>query len=124
MFPSRAALAFLLLHGASTAQQYVISTVAGGTPPPTPVAALSASFSTPGGVPVDAAGNVYFSSAGENPTGANIFKVDANGVLTRVAGNSRAGYSGDGGPAIAAQLHTPEGLAVDADGNLYIADTL
>ena len=105
-------------------QQYVISTGAGGAPPPTPVAALSASFSTPGGVVVDTAGNVYFSSAGESPTGANIFKVDASGVLTRVAGNSRPGYSGDGGPATAAQLHTPEGLAVDADGNLYIADTL
>jgi uncharacterized protein (TIGR03437 family) len=105
-------------------QQYVISTVAGGAPPPTPVAALSASFSTAGGVAVDTAGNVYFSSADENPTGANIFKVDANGVLTRVAGNSRPGYAGDGGPATAAQLHTPEGLAVDADGNLYIADIL
>src|SRR5256885_7203611 len=42
--------------------------------------------------------------------------------MTRVAGNGRAGNSGDGGPAIAAQLSFPAGIAADAAGNLYVAD--
>ena len=52
-----------------------------------------------------------------------VYKLDPNGVLTRIAGNSQPGYSGDGGPASAAQLNQPAGLAVDSSGNLYIADT-
>jgi sugar lactone lactonase YvrE len=99
---------------AAEGQQYVISTVAGGAPPPTPIAGVQASIGQPQGVAVDSAGNVYF-------TGLNcVFKVDSKGVMTRVAGNSRAGYSGDGGPATSAQLFAPNGLAVDASGNLFI----
>ena len=97
-------------------QQYVVSTFAGGAPPATPVSALSAYFGSPGGVAVDKGGNIYFSSLN------SVFKVDSSETLTRVAGNSRRGYSGDGGSAVAAQLDTPEGLAVDAAGNIYIAD--
>jgi uncharacterized protein (TIGR03437 family) len=51
-----------------------------------------------------------------------VFKVDAGGTLTRIAGNARAGNSGDGGPAVAAQLIFPMGLAVDAAGNVFVAD--
>jgi len=80
------------------AQDYAISTVAGGTPPPTPVQAMRASISGPQGVATDGAGNIYFSSR------YCVFKLDSSGVLSRVAGNSRVGYSGDGGPAIQAQL--------------------
>ena len=97
-------------------QQYVVTTVAGGAPPATPVSALNAYFSGPGGVAVDKGGNIYFSSVN------TVFKINPSGTLTRVAGNSRRGYSGDGAPATAAQLDTPEGLAVDAAGNLYLAD--
>src|SRR5437016_1751999 len=97
------ALSFLLVSGAvlspAQIQQFVISTYAGGAPPPTPVAALYASIGYATGVAVDGAGNVYFIS-----TLNCVFKVDVNGVLTRVAGNSRSGYSGDGGSAITAQL--------------------
>jgi len=49
-------------------------------------------------------------------------KIDANGIITTVAGTGTPGFSGDGGPATAARLHSPEGLAWDADGNLYISD--
>lgn len=97
-------------------QQYVISTIAGGVPPPTPVAAAKASIGDPPRVAVDAAGQVYFASL------HSVFRVDAGGTLTRIAGTGQSGYSGDGGPATAAQLSFPIGLAVDAAGNVYVAD--
>src|SRR5438045_3311939 len=107
----------VVLAGASAlAQQYAISTVAGGAPPPTPIAAKSASIGDPARVAVDAAGNVYFSSL------HSIFRVDASGTLTRYAGNGRAGNSGDNGSATLAQLNTPMGMAFDAAGNLFVAD--
>ncbi len=102
------------------AQQYVITTVAGGAPVPTPVAATSGPLSQISGVTADDAGNVYF-------TGNNcVFKVNPYGVLTLGAGNSSPGYSGDGGPAAMAQFQFlgPTGVAVDKAGNVYIADTL
>ena len=109
----------LLLAGSSLAlaQQYTITTAAGGAPPPTPVAATSTSIGQPSRVTVDAKGNTYFSS------GNTVFKMDGSGNLTVVAGNSRAGYSGDGGPALQAQLNLPQGIAFDKNGNLYIADS-
>jgi uncharacterized protein (TIGR03437 family) len=98
-------------------QQYSISTVAGGAPPPTPVAATSTTVGQPRRVAVDSAGNAYFSA------GNSVFKLSGS-TLTVVAGNSRVGFSGDGGPALNAQLNTPAGLALDSAGNLYIADSL
>ena len=98
-------------------QQYSISTVAGGAPPPTPAAAASTSIGQPNRVMVDGSGNVYFSSLN------CVFKMDGGGNLTVMAGNSRPGFSGDGGPATRAQLNEPQGLALDKAGNLYIADS-
>ena len=117
-FRALAGLGLLLVSGtAAWAQQYVISTIAGGAPPPTPIAAVNASIGLTYGVATDAAGNVYFTS--DNC----VFRLEQqNGVLTRVAGNSRAGYSGDGGPAINAQLSDPRGVAVDGAGNLFFVD--
>jgi uncharacterized protein (TIGR03437 family) len=108
-----------LLAGASIAlaQQYSISTVAGGAPPATPAAAASLSMGQPARVAVDASGNVYFSSSN------CVFKIGSTGTVTLVAGNSRAGFSGDGGLAVNAQLNSPQGLAFDPNGNLYIADS-
>src|SRR5664279_2572581 len=107
----------LLLAGTAFAQQYTISTVAGGAPPATPVASLSTSIGQPRKL-VLSGSNVYFSS------GNSVFKIDGSGTLTLIAGNSRAGFAGDGGPAVSAQLNAPQGLALDAAGNLYIADAL
>lgn len=51
-----------------------------------------------------------------------MLRVDANGTITKVAGTSTAGFSGDGGPATAAQLDGPYGVAIDHQGAVYIAD--
>src|ERR1017187_7465069 len=118
MFSVRVALGFLVMSGAAVAQQYVISTYAGGSPPTTPVAAVYASIGLPQGIATDATGSVYFSSSAKS-----VFKVDSGGTLTLVAGNSRVGYSGDGGLATNAQISGGVGLALDPAGNLYIADT-
>jgi sugar lactone lactonase YvrE len=81
--------------------------------------ATSALLHTPHGVAVDAAGNLYVADA-EN---SRIRKVGPSGIISTVAGNGAAGFSGDGGPAASAWLNYPLGVAVDAAGNLYIADT-
>ncbi len=108
---------FLLVAGTLLGQQYVISTIAGGGPLSSPVNALNLPLGTPQGVATDNAGNFYFTSLN------CVFRVDQNGVMTRVAGNARAGYSGDGGPAPSAQLAGALAVAVDAAGNIFIADT-
>jgi len=106
----------LLAAAAAPAQQYVISTVAGGAPPANVASAAGISIGHPNRVTVDSSGNVYFSSLN------CVFKLSTNDSLAVVAGNSRAGFSGDGGPAVNAQLNSPQGLAVDSSGNIYIAD--
>ena len=97
-------------------QQYSISTIAGGVPPATPAVARNASIS-PEQVATDSNGNVFFSSNNA------VFEIDSTGLLTRIAGNSRAGASGDGGSALDAQFNRPGGIAVDKDGNVFIADS-
>src|SRR5438874_9925565 len=114
MIRPRFSLAWVLFGSALWSQQYVISTIAGGVPPPTPSLAAKASIGDPARVAADAAGNVYFASL------HTVFKVDPAGTLLRVAGNGRPGYSGDAGPATAAQLIFPVGVAVDGSGNIYV----
>ena len=83
-------------------------------------AATLAAISTPGGLAIDGAGDVYFADSGNHV----VRRIDINGNITTVAGTPQSGgYSGDGGPATAAKLYLPEGIALDAAGNLYIADT-
>jgi len=81
--------------------------------------AKNAALSKPVGVATDADGNIYIADTGNN----RIRKVTPTGVISTVAGNGSAGFSGDGGLATSATLASPGGLAVDAVGNLYIADT-
>ena len=70
------------------------------------------------GVAVDGAGNIYIADVGNN----RVRKV-INGIITTVAGNGERGSSGDGGPAVQAALAGPAAVALDASGNLFIADT-
>jgi len=97
----------------------VISTLAGGAMLATTAPGASVSIPVQYGVAADASGNVYFPVPYLNA----VFKSDPNGVVTRIAGTGVAGYWGDGGPALSAQLYSPNGVAVDASGNLFISDT-
>ena len=110
------ALGFLLAPGWLGAQQYVISTIAGGAPPPTPGAAITASIGSAYGLATDASGTLYFTSSN------CVFKLDKTGVMTRIAGSGRSHYSGDGGPASAAEFSSLSRIAFDAAGNLYVGD--
>jgi sugar lactone lactonase YvrE len=81
--------------------------------------AVSAQLATaPGGLAVDGSGNLFIADQGNN----RVRKVSSNGIITTLAGTGVAGFSGDGGLATAAQLSQPEAVAVDASGNVYIAD--
>ena len=111
-----ALLAIAALAPLSPAQK-VVSTIAGGGPNNLP--GVSANLNEPQLMAADSAGNYYIAARGQN----RIFKVDSTGQLTVFAGNGVAGYEGDAGPAIAAELNTPQGVAIDNSGNIFIADT-
>ena len=70
------------------------------------------------GLVADNAGNLYIAE-----TTNRIRKVDASGIITTVAGNGTSGYTGDGGPAISAQLDNPQDVVADSAGNFYISDS-
>jgi len=81
--------------------------------------ATNASLNTPRDVAIDAQGNVYIADALHQV----IRKIDATTkIITTIAGTGTTGFSGDGGLAILAELNDPAGLALDAAGNLFIAD--
>jgi sugar lactone lactonase YvrE len=80
--------------------------------------AKSAALVLPSNLAFDKAGNYYIADA----VGNRIRKVDTKGRITTVAGTGVSGYTGDGGPATAATLSLPEGVAVDGAGNIFIAD--
>ena len=113
------------LHG------QVINTVAGTTWvfPSQPVAALKAPLESPTGLAADLQGNVYVSDINNSV----VMRLSQDGILSVVAGNGALGFSGDGGPAVSASLSlsgaglpglfVSGGVAVDASGNVYIADT-
>ncbi len=81
-------------------------------------AATLAALYYPIGLAVDADGNVFVADAGNNAVRC----ITKDGIINTIAGTGAAGYSGDGGPAIAAKLNHPTGVTIDAAGDLYIAD--
>ena len=83
------------------------------------VKALESSFAFPCDVRLDSKGNIFVADL-ENH---RIRKIMRDGLVTTVAGSGVAGYAGDGGPAINAQLNSPWGIFLDKDDNLLIADT-
>ncbi len=96
--------------------QKVTTVVGGATQEGVP--ATQAALIFPEYAVVDAQGNLYISDFGSN----RVRKVGPSGTITTYAGTGVAGFSGDGGPAVRAQLSAVTGLALDPAGNLYIAD--
>jgi uncharacterized protein (TIGR03437 family) len=100
----------------------VVTTAAGNGAPgsggdggPAPLAQLN----QPSACTLDSAGDLYIADTWNH----RIRRVDINGFIATVAGAGVAGYSGDEGPATAALLDAPAGVAVDDNGNIYISDT-
>ena len=84
-----------------------------------PTQATSVPLILPGGLAYDAAGNLYFAETGNHV----VRRMSATGVLTTVAGTGVQGFGGDGGAATSAMLDSPLAVALDAAGDLYIADS-
>jgi uncharacterized protein (TIGR03437 family) len=101
----------------------IITTIAGngqdGVSPEGTIA-VNASIGESYSVAEDSLGNIYFADSENN----RIAKIDAHGLLTTVAGKAKSpGYSGDNGPATAAQLTYPLSITIDPSNNIIIADT-
>jgi sugar lactone lactonase YvrE len=100
-------------------QGQVVSIIAGlgKASPVDGASALNTTISGINGVAMTPDGDIYFTALNA------VRKITANGILETVAGAAAAGRTGDGGPASAARLSGPTGLALDKHGNLYISDT-
>jgi len=81
--------------------------------------ATGAQLNRPWAIAVDSAGDIYIADYNNS----RIRLVNTQGIITTIAGGIGAGYSGDGGPALKAMLNFPTGLALDTNGNLYVADS-
>src|SRR5438093_969434 len=116
----RAGLLFFIISISGLASfAQIITTYAG---PPLPVSgqpAVTQAIDGPSSVAPDGAGGFFVSSPYQN----RVYHVGADGTLTLTAGSGESGFSGDGGPAISAELHAPTSVAVDGAGNLFIADS-
>ncbi len=116
------AYAFLSLGGVANevaAQQtYSIQSIAGSGLVGDGGPALFASFAQAEGIACSKAGIVYIADAADH----RIRSVHPDGTIQTIAGTGSAGFAGDGGPAVRALFHSPYGMALDADGALFIAD--
>ena len=112
-------ISYLGLCSQASGQSGTITTVAGGTAftfPTNVTAALNAPLGNVTGVALDSQNNIYAADGGNR----RIFMISPSGTIKTVAGG---GSGGAGGPATSASLYGPRGIAVDASGNLFIADT-
>jgi Secretion system C-terminal sorting domain len=105
------------------ANAQIITTIAGNVDSASSLGdgglATAAGIQGPSAVARDAAGNLYIAEQ----YGNRIRKVNAaTGIVTTIAGNGTAGYSGNGGPATNASINDPMGIAVDTLGNVYFSD--
>ncbi len=97
-----------------------INTIAGGGMGGDGLSPTAATLANPWDVAEDGNGNIFIVDQGNNRI-REIVK--SSGLITTVAGNGFAGFSGDNGPATAAELNGPSGIALDSSGNLYITDS-
>lgn len=97
---------------------YRIETIAGSAFPGDDGPATSALLVQAQGIAIDGTGNVYVADAGDN----RVRKISPLGTIKTIAGTGIGGFSGDGGPAISARLNHPYGVALDLEGNIFVAD--
>lgn len=112
----RTVIVLALLSAATARAQSIVTVAGGGTDdglPATQVGLYGVS-----GLAYDAAGNLYFAETNSNL----VRRINVDGTIHTLAGTGGAGYAGDGGLAIRATLKSPTGVAVDASGNVYVAD--
>ncbi|MDE0625940.1 MAG: M12 family metallo-peptidase [Bryobacterales bacterium] len=108
-----------LVDGQWRLARYAIRSVVGETAVEDGIAATKSVLFAPNSAVADNAGNVYVADTKHH----RIRMVDASGMISTLAGTGDWGFSGDGGPAAAARLANPFGLALDREGNLYVSDS-
>jgi sugar lactone lactonase YvrE len=81
--------------------------------------ATSQPVNAPQGMTIDSSGSLYYADTGNNL----IRKITTDGNVATIVGTGAASYTGDGGPALAATIRNPTGVAIDSSGNIFIADT-
>jgi uncharacterized protein (TIGR03437 family) len=111
--------AILFCSALSLYGQFRVATVVGADHLREGQVATSAMFRNPRAMAVDPQGNVYIADTEDH----RIRRISSTGTITTVAGTGIPGFSGDGGRATSARLNGPEGIAIDRNNVLYIADT-